>query len=88
MMAAVFKWLPIALLPAAVIFSGCKTIPTTAAIPSAGLSAWLIFQNLRRSENLAGETVLLSPKIPSHIPWNELIVSWNADAALGNFFEN
>jgi hypothetical protein len=32
-----------------------------------------------------GETVLLSPEIPAHIPWNELIVSWNADAPPGTF---
>jgi hypothetical protein len=35
--------------------------------------------------NENGETILLSPTIPSRIAWNELIVSWNADAPAGTF---
>jgi hypothetical protein len=45
------------------------------------------FSKFSRSQNENGETVLLSPKIPAYISWNELIVSWNADAVAGSFLK-
>ena len=38
-----------------------------------------------RSQSTNGETVLLSPEIKSTMAWNQLIVSWNADAPAGSF---
>lgn len=38
-------------------------------------------------ENTKGEVVLLSPKIKPAIDWNELVVSWNADAPAGTFLK-
>jgi hypothetical protein len=37
--------------------------------------------------NTSGARVLLSGKIPAGIPWNELIVSWNATAPDGTFLK-
>lgn len=42
------------------------------------------FSNFTASTN-AGETVLLSPVVSAGIVWNELIVSWNADAPPATF---
>jgi hypothetical protein len=46
-----------------------------------------IFSNFTSAQNAKGETVLLSPEIKSAIDWNELIVSWNADAPVGTFLK-
>lgn len=43
------------------------------------------FSKFTRSTNANGETVLLSPRIKAEMDWNELIVSWNADAPTGTF---
>ncbi len=43
------------------------------------------FSGFTRSRNADGQEILLSPEINSHIPWNELIVSWNAKAPTGTF---
>lgn len=43
------------------------------------------FSNFTQSHNAKGETVLLSPEIKPAIGWNELVVSWNADALAGTF---
>src|SRR6516165_5101686 len=43
------------------------------------------FSGFTRSQTANGQTVLLSPEVKSQIPWNELIVSWNAEAPAGTF---
>ena len=43
------------------------------------------FSGFTRSQSADGHAVLLSPEIKSYIPWNELIVSWNAEAPTGTF---
>src|SRR5277367_5589243 len=45
------------------------------------------FSNFTRSQNGDGETVLLSPEINPPSDWNELIISWNADAPSGTFLK-
>jgi hypothetical protein len=45
------------------------------------------FSNFKISETINGEKVLLSSKIKSAMDWNELIVSWNADAPAGTFLK-
>src|ERR1051325_1270413 len=45
------------------------------------------FSDFRRSTSTNNETVLTSPEIKSAIEWNELIVSWNADAPSGTFLK-
>jgi hypothetical protein len=69
----------------AVFFCGCKNISVS---HKSGFSRFEGFENFSRFEsstNQNGETVLLSPQIKSHIAYNELIASWNADAIEGSF---
>jgi hypothetical protein len=81
-----FRRLNVLLLSAALL-SGCRTAPSPTG---AGFSHFVgvdDFSGFTRSQNEKGETVLLSPPIKSGIPWNELIVSWNADAPAGTFLK-
>ncbi len=45
------------------------------------------FSNFTKTQSNADEVVWLSPEIKPGIPWNELIVSWNADAPAGTFLK-
>ena len=45
------------------------------------------FENFARSQNSNGEPVWLSPKLKTEINWNELVVSWNADAPAGTWLK-
>ncbi len=45
------------------------------------------FSGFTQSQNTKGETIMLSPEIKSAINWNELIVSWNADAPAGSYLK-
>jgi hypothetical protein len=67
----------------ALLLSGCRTAPLPVATGFSHFVGLDDFAGFTRSRNAAGETVLLSPQIASGIPWNELIVSWNADAPAG-----
>lgn len=82
-----FKRLNFPLLLAAVIFSGCKSVPVANDHGFSHFVGLDNFSNFTQSQNADGETVLLSPIIPSAIDWNELIVSWNADAPPGTFLK-
>src|SRR5262249_46120769 len=70
---------------AAAVIAGAQAV---AAENNAGFSDFIgvdDFSAFTRSQNPDGQAVLLSPEIKSHIPWSELIVSWNAEAATGTF---
>jgi hypothetical protein len=82
-----FKRLNMILLLAAVIFSGCKTVPITTKNGFSHFVGLKNFTGFASSRNENGDTVLLSPKINSQITWDELIVSWNADAPAGTFLK-
>ncbi|HEV2693343.1 MAG TPA: C39 family peptidase [Verrucomicrobiae bacterium] len=76
----------IALLCAVTVFSGCKTV----SHPQSNFSFFRAqddFSNYTHSTDADGNTVLLSPAIKSHIAWNELIISWNADAPPGTYLK-
>ena len=45
------------------------------------------FSTFTRSQNMEGQTVLLSPVVKSRIPWNQLVVSWNAKVPSGTFLK-
>ena len=45
------------------------------------------FSKFTRTQSSNGAVVLLSQNIESKIPWNELIVSWNAAAPAGTFLK-
>jgi hypothetical protein len=81
------KRLSLVLLLQAAILSGCKTVPTSTDTRFSHFVGMDDFSGFTRSQNGRGETVLLSPDIKSGIPWNELIVSWNADAPAGTFLK-
>jgi hypothetical protein len=66
---------------------GCKSISSSSKNNFSYFVGQENFSKFNRTQNGNGETVLLSPKIKSHISWNELIVSWNADAPAGTFLK-
>lgn len=69
----------------ALAFCGCKTVfgppqsDFSRFVGMAEFSAWTV------STNAGGEKILQSPPVPAGIPWNQLIVSWNADSPPGTF---
>ena len=73
------------LLMSVAALSGCKNISTSHQSQFSRFVGVENFSKFSRSQNENGETILLSPKIQAHIPWNELIVSWNAEAPVGTF---
>jgi hypothetical protein len=80
-----FKRLGIPLLCAVVFLCGCKTVPF---MNKRGFSSFVgldDFSKFEQTRNASGEIILLSPKIKSAIDWNELIVSWNANAPAGAY---
>jgi len=72
---------------AGAVFCGCKSVPASTKGEFSRFVGLENFAKFARSQNEKGETVLLSPIIKSGIPWNELIVSWNADAPPGTFLK-
>src|SRR5882724_717172 len=67
------------------IFSGCKITPHHAKSNFSYFRGQDNFSKYTRSTDANGNTVLLSPELKSRISWNELIVSWNADAPAGTY---
>jgi hypothetical protein len=80
-------YLRVGVLLSVALFSGCRTAP---APTKTGFSQFVgidNFSTFTRSRNEHGETVLLSPEIKPGFYWNELIVSWNAEAPVGTFLK-
>ena len=76
--------LPVVLL-FAMFLSGCKT---SSHLNQSSFSRFIgldDFSNFARSQDAQGDAVLLSPEITSSIDFNQLVVSWNADASPGTF---
>ena len=69
------------------IVTGCKTIPPPAPSAFTHFTGQADISTYTRTQTADGSTILLSPEIPATIPWNELIVSWNADAPTGTFLK-
>ncbi len=82
-----FNRLNFALLLAAAIFSGCKIVPLSTPSGFSHFTGLADFSKFSRSQNENGETVLLSPEIKSAISWDQLVVSWNAEAPAGTFLK-
>jgi hypothetical protein len=82
-----FKKFTIGLLLATGILSGCKSVVPSAKSDFSRFVGLEVFSKFTRTQNESGATVLLSPEIKAHIPWNELIVSWNANAPAGTFLK-
>jgi len=77
----------LALAVAAIFFAGCTTTSHITKSDFSFFSPQDNFSKYTTSTNADGETVLLSPEIKSRIPWNQLIVSWNADAPAGTYLK-
>jgi hypothetical protein len=72
---------------AAAVLSSCQSVR---ADSNAGFSDFVgreDFSEFTRSQSADGRAILLSPEIKARIPWNELIVSWNAGAPTGTFIK-
>lgn len=70
---------------AAVAMTGCTTFSPMTKSKFSSFKGVDDFSNFTTSTNDKNETVLLSPKIKAGMDWNELIVSWNADAPTGTY---
>lgn len=80
-----FKRLNFILLLAAVVLSGCKSVPTPSRSPYSHFTGIDDFSGFTRTQTADGGTVLLSPVMRPGMDWNELIVSWNATATAGTW---
>jgi hypothetical protein len=70
---------------AALVALGCKSVPPSVKTGFSHFVGLKDFSKSTRTLNETGATVLLLPEVKARIPWNELIVSWNADAPSGTF---
>ena len=82
-------WLTVALfvvlLFAAFFFCGCQSVQVNHHARFSRFIGLDDFSNFQHSQNARGETVLLSPEIKPAMAWNELVVSWNANAPAGTY---
>ena len=72
---------------AAVLLCGCKHLPNATRSAFSRFVGMENFSAFSRTQNPDGTITLLSPPIPATISWNELIVSWNAEAMPGTFLK-
>lgn len=79
------KRLHIVMLCAAMALTGCKTLSPMSKNRFSSFKGLNNFSNFQASTNAGGERVLLSRAVNAGMDWNELIVSWNADAPRGTF---
>ena len=75
------------LLAVALLASGCKSLVVSNTGPVSHFIGLDHFSNFVRVHEASGDQVWLSPEINSEIPWNQLIVSWNASAPAGTFIK-
>jgi hypothetical protein len=80
------KWPNFLLLYAAVLLgAGCKCVSVSPHGSASHFVGVDNFAGFTRSQDAQGNEVLTSPDIPAHMAWNQLIVSWNAEAPAGTF---
>jgi hypothetical protein len=78
-------YIPIAL--AAAIVGGCQRVPPANGGGFTHFVGLEDFSKFTRTLSENGDTILLSPPIHSGIPWNQLVISWNAKAPAATFLE-
>jgi hypothetical protein len=78
---------PVSLLLVATVLCRCQTLRGQAPDNFSYFTGLKNFSSFAHSSNEKGETVLLSPTLKSRIPWNQLIVSWNASTPAGTFLK-
>ena len=78
-----------ALLLAVMFLAGCKTGPVNSRKPEqfSHFTGLTDFTGFTHTTNGDGRVTLLSPKITSPFPWDQLVVSWNVSASPGTFLE-
>ena len=86
-MKAISVFANIVFLFAAGIFCGCNSVGHNAESSFSYFTALKNFSTFSHSHNEKAETVLLSREVKSRIPWNQLIVSWNASVPSGAFLK-
>ncbi len=75
-------------LSAAVLLSGCQTIaPPARPMNFSRFIGLDDFSRFTRSTGMDGESILVSPEITTVNKWDQLIVSWNADAPAVTFLK-
>jgi hypothetical protein len=72
---------------AAVIGGGCQGAPVSGGGEFSQFAGLEDFSKFTRTDAGHDEALLLSPQIESRIPWNQLIVSWNAHAPAGTYLK-
>jgi hypothetical protein len=82
-----FRCLGVLILLPVAMLCGCRTVLPPVGTGFAHFDGWDNFSEFDRAQNEHGETVLLSPEIQCASPWNQLIVSWNAEAPGGTFLK-
>jgi hypothetical protein len=82
-----FQPVKIVLLLVVAILSGCKSVSISRQSQFSHFVGVGDFSKFARTQNQSNQTVLLSPEIKSRIAWNELIISWNAEAPAGTFLK-
>ncbi|MGA2868882.1 MAG: C39 family peptidase, partial [Verrucomicrobiota bacterium] len=70
---------------AVALFCGCQSVQVDNNVRFSKFIGLDDFSNFQHSQNAQGETVLLSPEIKPVMAWNELVVSWNANAPSGTY---
>src|SRR5216684_4435526 len=86
-MKAISVFANIVFLFAAGIFCGCNSVGHNAESSFSYFTALKNFSTFSHSHNEKAETVLLSREVKSRIPWNQLVVSWNASFPSGAFLK-
>jgi hypothetical protein len=71
---------------AALTLSGCKNVPSSHDRLYSQFTGLTDFTTFASSRN-GSEIVLLSPDIKSTTEWNQLVVSWNANAPAGSYLK-
>jgi hypothetical protein len=72
---------------AALVLSGCQTAPRQTGSEYSRFVGVSDFSQFARAHATNGDVVLLSPPIKAPIPWNQLIVSWNASAPVDTYLK-
>ena len=72
---------------ASLILCGCRSTVVSSRGEFSRFVAVNDFSGFAHGRDEKGQAVLLSPQIKASIPWNELIVSWNANAPAGTFLK-
>ena len=75
------------LLVVAWLGAGCRTASGPAGNQFSSFIGVDDFATINEAQHDGGDVVWLSPELDSDILWNQLVISWNADAPVGTFLK-